>query len=352
MSTDAGSQARLPQVAAKFLLLSISLLFCVAILELALRVLAAGAPEILPITHVADPELQSLPVISGMIAMKQPNQRATFKGRLFRTNSDGIRGPEYTIPKPKTFFRTLVIGDSFTMGSGVSEEETYSARLEARLDADDAEREHEVINLGVGGYNLAASVSRLRRRGLKHEPDLIVYGWTHNDIEGPDYRKTSSPRAPSVSNLLVEAFARERFDSLRDLISPGPDSYVTELDENYFRNEAAWNLFIKGLDDLAAIVREQQICGVVLLHTGLYYSLHALHPLKKFYDAVEKAVLERGLYVAPSFEYHRGKSPESLWIHPTDSHPNAVGHQILADVLYDRLQELPEKCLESRKRGG
>lgn len=332
---------------AKILLLSMSLFASLATIELILRVLAFGAPDVLPIDYVADPALQSLPKIEGMVALQTPNQRATFKGHYYRTNSDGIRGPEYRIPKPASTFRTIVVGDSFTMGSGVDEDSTYSAQLEKRLNTADDTRKHEVINMGIGGYNLAASLYRLRTYGLKYEPDLIVYGWTYNDIEDTSYRRTSNPPGEPFTSLLLEIWLRERFNGLRDMIAPAPDSYVGELELNYFHNDAAWGNFIGGLDALAEIVEEEDVCGVVLLHTGLY-SLHAYHPFTRFYDLVAQAASERGLYVATSFDRHKGLSPEPLWIHPSDSHPNAEGHRILADALYDRISTLPAECLQGR----
>lgn len=328
----------------KFTLLLLSSLMCVTLVELGLRIQQSRTPDVQSIDHVLDPSLRSLPVISGFGALQAPNQRAVFKGRLYRTNSSGIRGPEYRIPKPASTFRTVIIGDSFTMGSGVDEEDTYSARLEARLDADDSTRDHEVLNLGVGGFNLAFSVFRLQKRGLKYEPDLIVYGWTINDIEGLAYRKTSVPRRPALTSLVFEAWARDRYSSLRDILAPASSSYTGELHFNYFENVAAWQKFTMHLDSFAAIAQDEGVCGVVLLHTYLF-ALHSFHPFTRIYDAVANAAVERGLYVATSFERHRGMNPERLWIHPIDSHPNADGHQILADALYDRLVELRGECM-------
>ena len=47
-----------------------------------------------------------------------------------RTNTKGLRDREYNSKKPKNTFRILVLGDSFTFGSCVEENETYPKVLE------------------------------------------------------------------------------------------------------------------------------------------------------------------------------------------------------------------------------
>jgi lysophospholipase L1-like esterase len=237
----------------KVTLFLLSALFSLALVEVGLRVAASITSAPLPITYLADPALRSLPALSGMVALQAPNQYGTFKGQLHRTNSQGIRGPEVADPKPPSVFRTVVIGDSFTMGSGVAEEDTYSRQLQNLLNAQDSSFEHEVINLGVGGYNANSSVIRLSRIGLNYDPDLLVYGWTINDIEGLFYNKTSAPRSRPRTGLLLEALLREQVHAFRDMLYPAADSYIAELDQNYFKNPWSLQDFTSSLDSLASI---------------------------------------------------------------------------------------------------
>jgi lysophospholipase L1-like esterase len=200
-----------------------------------------------------------------------------------------------------------------------------------------------VLNLGIGGLNLRASLRRLKSIGLRHDPDLIVYGFTHNDIEGRAYRRSVEPVWGLRSPLHLVRWAAPRWRELRDTVYPDPSSYLYELDENYFRNPEAWADFLADLDQLASVVQEQGICGVVFLHTGLQY-LHRFHAFQRHYDAVEEAAEERGLAVVASFNSFRGRDPSSLWIYPGDSHPNAEGHRILAEALNAGLLPLPARC--------
>jgi hypothetical protein len=60
----------------------------------------------------------------------QPNLDTLFKFEEFSTNSVGMRDREYSLEKPANTKRIVVIGDSFAMGSGVSDTENYPFLLE------------------------------------------------------------------------------------------------------------------------------------------------------------------------------------------------------------------------------
>ncbi len=99
------------------------------------------------------------------------------------TNAFGYRGPAPTsLDKPPDTQRLLMMGDSFTFGWDVAEEETIAGRLRAMLA--DRKRAVEVINAGYhDGLSPDAYYAYLRREGIALKPDLIlVVLYTGNDI--------------------------------------------------------------------------------------------------------------------------------------------------------------------------
>ena len=64
----------------------------------------------------------------------------------FSTNALGIRGPKMA-PKTAGVSRVLAVGDSFTLGMQVSDEETFVAQLNQKLGP-----QIEVYNAGVPGF--------------------------------------------------------------------------------------------------------------------------------------------------------------------------------------------------------
>jgi hypothetical protein len=298
-------------------------------------------------------ELAHLPEIRGLFAVSKPNVRGRMGGVLFETNRFGFRGPDRSLEKPAGVFRVAVVGDSVTMGYGVRYEDTYAARIELALAEMRPGQRFEVIDVGLSGLAIGAAVDRFEELALRFDPDLIVYGYTLNDIEGEHYRQSNSSKreleAIYASPLRLWRLVGPSWKNLVDLLFAPTGSYQYELDQNYFHNPEAWRAVELGLDRLAALATQRGACVVVLLHTRLE-SLHFLHPYHAYYDAVASAAGERGFAVARSFEHFRGNPATSLWVTAFAPHPNPRGHALLSEALAEELAGLPEGCWEGRPR--
>jgi hypothetical protein len=98
-----------------------------------------------------------------------------------RTNSRGLRGPDPAIPKPAGTVRILMLGDSFTFGFPVRDEETFVARIEQGLRAQGLPV--EVVNGGVSGYSPTLHYLLLRDELFEVEPDLVVLWYDFGDLQ-------------------------------------------------------------------------------------------------------------------------------------------------------------------------
>ena len=93
------------------------------------------------------------------------------------------------------------------------------------------------------------------------------------------------------------------------------------------------------------------MCAHVFVHTRLE-QLVFLHPYRRFYRLIEKKATERGLTVTQSYPKLRWHLAESLRRSALDPHPNAAGHRLFAEALYDGLRRLPPRCWEKRPGKG
>jgi lysophospholipase L1-like esterase len=339
---------------ASLLLAVASVLVALALGELAVRLVdpdrpgAAAPPAPLPAGW------RGLPELHGVFELRRPHARGLYKGVLLRTNSLGVRGPEYALRPPPGVFRIVVAGDSVTMGEGVVEEDAYPAVLERLLAREG--RRVEVINLGVSGLNSRQVVGRIEHVGLRYDPHLIVYGYTLNDIQGPHY---VGPR-PEDQQAWARRLARFRDSPSRLLqvlwprlwllasaIHPLPGTYEYTLERNYFHEPAAWAQVTGSLDRLAALARQRGICAHVFVHTRLY-QLRLAHPFTPMYRRVEQAALARGLSVTQSLPALRGRDASALRISVADPHPSPEGHRAFAEALREGLERLPPRCFPSR----
>jgi len=322
--------------------------------EISVRILdlTPERPAERPLPLHRDPSLRGLPVLTTIKELRQPNVRGVHYGVLHRTNSRGLRGPEYSPePEPGTF-RIVLVGDSIAMGHRVDEAETYAARLERSLNSQSDGVRFEVLNAALSGLSVSGVVRRLVRVGLPYRPNLVVYGYSLNDIYGRAYvRNTPEQRA---------AFRREyaRFEdsplhlmrlvwpgwiSLRSAVRPMVGSHEYALERAYFDTPAAWMKVAIGLGQLAEISEENGICVDIFIQTILR-QLNFLHPFRRVYDRVEAASKERGLEASQSFETFVGHDEDEVRFSPADMHPTSEGHRLFAIALEDALRRLPSRC--------
>ena len=108
----------------------------------------------------------------------KPNIKYNWHGTFYYINNDGLHElKDYSVEKPKDTFRIITLGDSFTFGLLVSDEENWAAVLEKIVNSNiicTPTKKIEVINLGVEGYDFEYEIARFNKRGKKYNPDLVI----------------------------------------------------------------------------------------------------------------------------------------------------------------------------------
>ena len=118
-------------------------------------------------------------------------ETAEFRTRV-RTNALGFREPRLPGPKPPGTRRIVVLGDSFTHGYGVEENEAYPRVLEGLLPG------VEVINLGVPATCPLDYAANFEEVGRAYEPDLVLVGLMANDVHDVVYLRQRGVRLLSA----------------------------------------------------------------------------------------------------------------------------------------------------------
>ncbi len=111
------------------------------------------------------------------------------------TSSLGLRGgAEVQFEKKPGERRLVVVGDSFTFGEGVRDEEVWTDRLAKKLEQE--QRGITLINCAVMGYGLDQQALRLEELGMKFSPDLVVVGLFGPDLDRNEltFRDDAKPR--------------------------------------------------------------------------------------------------------------------------------------------------------------
>jgi lysophospholipase L1-like esterase len=103
---------------------------------------------------------------------------------LIRINQYGHHDDDFPLTKRGQEFRGVVLGDSITMGHGVTSNETFSNQLERLLRSRHPDRTYQIINTGVQGYSTFQEYNVLLR-SLVFQPDFIAVGFCMNDPVEP-----------------------------------------------------------------------------------------------------------------------------------------------------------------------
>ena len=118
----------------------------------------------------------------------RPGLQTTFQKVSVRTNSCGMRGVERSINKPGETYRIALLGDSFTFGWGVEEEESFAVKLEKNLNRlSNFKPRFEVLNFGVPGYSTFQEVAQFKQVGSDFNPDAVLVFFIENDFGLPFY---------------------------------------------------------------------------------------------------------------------------------------------------------------------
>ncbi len=123
-------------------------------------------------------------------------------------NRFGLRDREHPLDPPAGRFRMIALGDSFTYGSGATFEQTYLRRLEVLLSRRPGTHPPiDIVKAGIPRYYPETERMLLEAYGLRFRPDLVLVGFTPNDItdtclgleavvrDGSGYLKSSEAEA-------------------------------------------------------------------------------------------------------------------------------------------------------------
>jgi hypothetical protein len=154
----------------------------------------------------------------------------------WKNNSQGFRNEvEFVVPKPARTYRVLSIGDSFTGGYRVGQDDTFSALTE-----DIVARRNPTIHVEIMVSVIedpAFGLLFLQEHGLGYEPDLVILGITlGNDIQqtlgrlfftldidrerGRIYRKSGESKPPSLTRDQFETIKLPARCLAREMASP------------------------------------------------------------------------------------------------------------------------------------
>ncbi len=123
-----------------------------------------------------------------------------FDGTL--TNQFGFNARDYPLQKTPGVFRILVIGDSFNWAGG--REGNYTALLEHMFERRDGGHKTDIINAGYPMTHTGEELAMLKKYGLQYNPDMVVLGF----FMGNDFVDADPDRKRIVVNGIYMDISR------------------------------------------------------------------------------------------------------------------------------------------------
>jgi lysophospholipase L1-like esterase len=304
-----------------------------------------------------------------------PNARKRFTNELGETaevryNEHGHRGPSYPLAREQGKPRILVLGDSFTGGTQVGDDELFTALLE-RFNPG-----WQVLNAGVAGYGTLQQLLYLQTSGLKHQPDLVLLMAFENDLTD-----NCSPAYPGIGPRPYARLSKESIEVLHDpeglefrkYALPVP--FLTALNQHshlfYFlntyiyqplraqemraRHAADWaraeqcgtvEVMSRLLDRMVRITADHDTrLAVVIIPTRE----EARQGKATVLDPVARYCAQHGIPHLSLLEAMHRHKEAALAYFPKDIHWTRQGHQVAAQAISVFLRELATTATQPRR---
>jgi len=269
---------------------------------------------------------------------------------------------------PKTDFRIIALGDSSTFGWDVEAAETWPKVLENLLLKN--RRPVEVLNLGVPGYSSHQGLMMLKEV-WPLEPDLLIIAYGRNDELDTAFSPTEHGRGRADAELMpgdrvvdaVRPSFRQRLRSTglyravqrlheEYLSSPHPDRAPAPAEDQALRRVPP----PRYRENLRQMIQEAEQRGVpvVLVSLGCFFEKYrqalmtvgretdvpALDTFPLFFEKVPAIKTDSAFQVCREQLISRLgiKTLDSsaggwLWFSTDFGHPNACGHQVIAEAV-------------------
>ncbi|WP_044400354.1 SGNH/GDSL hydrolase family protein [Lacinutrix sp. Hel_I_90] len=244
-----------------------------------------------------------------------PNLDTKYKLADFHTNAEGFRDRNHEMNSKTT--KIAILGDSFTMGTGVSQDEMYVTQTEKILNEQDSNTTYEVFNFGVSGYALTNYRFILERNVLRYHPNLVVIGFCASNDHykpGKDFSLDDFTIKPK-KNVFWDWYLKKMLSIKLKPKELSPVVYETKhiqhIDEQFqnFKN----------------ILTKNNSEGIIFYMDLVYDPVRVEH--------IQALAKKNKLGFVDASGFFRDKNLFQYIVNELDPHPNGKANQIFAEKL-------------------
>jgi lysophospholipase L1-like esterase len=260
----------------------------------------------------------------------------SFEGEVYRYNYDRLSLRENgrrRVRKAGPDGGILMIGDSFTEGCYVNDEDTIPARLESYIE--DTGPGVDVFNAGVSGYSTKEEYYRLEELFDQLTPRLVILNYYANDVGLEENKVIGSWRAKGPRNAVGRwifenlAIAKEPMKLYYSVFSRPADP---DRDDDVRRGWAESFRYLTGIHRLC------KRKGAQLILSAIPTKDQYISGVKRYYqDKLQAYCLKEGIAFLDPYEFLKERGALELYL-SWDPHFNRKGYDAYAGFLYYELK--------------
>lgn len=274
----------------------------------------------------------------------RPNVKRQYLAGMRITNSMGLPNPEYGYDKPPHTRRIAVIGDSISLGPYGHD---YIGLLENRLNRDDTTPEiqkYEILNFSVYGYTVLQFMDVVLEVAPKFHPDVYIIALTH--LQAGTRKASSGLHIARLESDGVDL----KYDYLRQIAAQAGVKPTDPVRLNT-RRLAPYHLQLTrwALQQMKASIAAQGAQMVIVLVPAPI----PIATIAESFDEIRSTVDSIGVPVIDLRDTFRDKDLEKFQVESAiDVHPNALGHELIYENLYRKIQQDPKSAASLLETSG
>lgn len=240
------------------------------------------------------------------------------------TNRWGMRDQDYAQTPPPDTFRAAVLGASSVMGWGVADGHTFEALVESRLNETPpgSFARYELLNYGVPGYQPPQQLVAFER-SLQMQPNAVIFVAT-----GRELHRSATYLAEVVRKGIEIPYAPLRAIVERAGLRADMDETAALKRLDAYRSEILAFVY-------KYIAGEAQVRGMRAVWVFLPQVREG--PWEEETPETIRIAREAGFVIINLADLYKGRDVAAIRLAEWDDHPNALGHQLIADRLLEGL---------------
>ena len=289
-------------------------------------------------------------------------QQGEVEIRPYRKNKWRLRDRDFEDDKPSTCRRILILGDSFTFGLGVNDDNAIFPKLlekmlNQKIDIPGVEN-IEVLNGGIPGSLTDQWVDLLIKTEAHFQPDVVLVVFFLRD--GTLVKSIDNFFNP-IRNNIVKRNRKSilyrylySYRLIKDYIDRMmvANIYSQKINRAYLGDEketAEWEKAKSNIRKIKQYANKRSaVTGLVVF--PILVELNERYPFRAVCDIIMEFALKNNIPAQSLLPAFMGLNGKDLWVLPYDQHPNEKAHLIAAQSMLPFVQDLLRKA--ERKRLG